>query len=81
MIYLKNWIRAERSLAVEKFKRSLVIVNMAKQQYCAFPLEDESSLKSSVNELDFISAVDSDVASVHLKSKEASDDGTAMHYR
>ena len=61
-IFLKHWIRAERTLIVEKFKRSQSLLKMAQQQHADSPGEDESSFMAPARESDAIALAESDLA-------------------
>lgn len=61
--YLNNWIRVERTMVVEKFKRSQALLKMAKQQQGFVSSEDD-------NQSDLVSSVGSDPAVVSSESLE-----------
>jgi hypothetical protein len=63
-VFLKHWIRVERTLIVEKFKRSQSLLKMAQQQQADSPAEDESSfmVPARESESDAIALAESDLA-------------------
>jgi hypothetical protein len=70
---LKNWIRAERTLLIEKFKRSQVVLKLAHQQHADSPIDDEHVKNLSELEMD---AVDSDLAKFRMEWQELMDECT-----
>jgi hypothetical protein len=72
--YLNNWIRVERTIVVEKFKRSQALLKMAKQQQGVVCSEDD-------NQSDLVSLVDSDSAVVSSESLEdvKAEEGVSTH--
>jgi hypothetical protein len=51
---------------------------MAKQQHCAFPVEEESPSACDVKDLDCGSTVCLDVATGKFKSQESADEGAVV---
>jgi hypothetical protein len=51
---------------------------MAKQQHCAFPVEEESPSACDVKDLDCVSTVGLDVATGNFKSQEPVDEGAVV---
>ncbi len=71
--YLRNWIRAEQTFVIEKFKRSQLLVKTVKRQHAAASVEDES-------QSDVVSSVESDsgIACLQPHEPEAIDEGIAV---
>lgn len=74
-VFLSNWIRAEQTFVIEKFKRSQLLVKTVKRQHAAAAsVEDES-------QSDVVPSTESDSGIVCLQPQgpEASEEGIAIH--
>ena len=67
---LNSWVKAERTMIVEKFKRSRTAIKSAQQQQASVSVDDTTIMHFPARQTDTVSSVDSDVAMVRLELLE-----------